>query len=40
MGTASTAVRRPEDRRAGTAKSFESRPRDMEFDVPEFLPGR
>jgi cell division protein FtsZ len=40
VGTAPTAVRRPDDRRAGTAKSFESRPRDMELDVPEFLPGR
>jgi cell division protein FtsZ len=40
IGTASTAARRPADRRAGTAKSFESRPRDLEFDVPEFVPGR
>jgi cell division protein FtsZ len=40
VGTASTAVRKPADRRAGTAKSFESRPRDMSIDVPEFLPGR
>ena len=40
VGTAPTSVRRPEDRRAGTAKSFESRPRDMSIDVPEFLPGR
>ncbi len=23
----------------GTAKSFESRPRDLDFDVPEFVPG-
>jgi cell division protein FtsZ len=38
-GTTSTAVRRPADRRAGTARSFESRPRDMEFEVPEFVPG-
>ena len=28
------------DRRAGTAKSFEPRPRDLELDVPEFVPGR
>jgi cell division protein FtsZ len=40
IGTASTAARRPEDRRPGTAKSFESRPRDLEFEVPEFVPGR
>ena len=30
----------PGDRRAGTAKSFESRPRDFELDVPEYVPGR
>jgi cell division protein FtsZ len=40
IGTASTATRRPEDRRPGTAPSFESRPRDLEFEVPEFVPGR
>ena len=34
------AIRRPAERRAGTAKSFESRPRDLELDVPEFVPGR
>jgi cell division protein FtsZ len=39
-GTTTTAVRRPPDRRAGTAKSFESRPRDLSIDVPEFVPGR
>jgi cell division protein FtsZ len=39
-GTAATAVRRPPERRAGTAKSFESRPRDLELDVPEYVPGR
>jgi cell division protein FtsZ len=39
-GTTSAAVRRPPDRRAGTAKSFESRPRDLSIDVPEFVPGR
>jgi cell division protein FtsZ len=39
-GTTTTAVRRPADRRAGTAKSFESRPRDLSIDVPEFVPGR
>ncbi len=38
-GTTATAARRPADRRAGTAKSFESRPRDLEFEVPEFVPG-
>jgi len=37
-GTAQAAIRRPPDRRAGTAKSFESRPRDLNIDVPEFLP--
>jgi cell division protein FtsZ len=40
VGTTTAAVRRPEDRRAGTAKSFESRPRDLSIDVPEFVPGR
>ncbi len=40
IGTASTAARRPDDRRPGTAESFESRPRDLEFEVPEFVPGR
>ena len=39
-GTTSTATRRPPERRAGTAKEFESRPRDLELDVPEFVPGR
>jgi cell division protein FtsZ len=39
IGTASTAARRPADRRPGTAKSFGSRPRDLEFEVPEFVPG-
>ena len=39
-GTTSTSIRRPDDRRAGTAKSFESRPRDLSIDVPEFIPGR
>ncbi len=39
-GTTTTAARRPADRRAGTAKSFESRPRDFELDVPEFVPGK
>jgi cell division protein FtsZ len=39
-GTTQAAVRRPPDRRAGTAKSFESRPRDLSIDVPEFVPGR
>jgi cell division protein FtsZ len=40
VGTAQTSQRRPDDRRAGSAKSFESRPRDMSIEVPEFLPGR
>ena len=40
VGTTQTSTRRPDDRRAGTAKSFESRPRDMSIDVPEFLPGK
>jgi cell division protein FtsZ len=40
IGTASTAARRSPERRAGTAKSFETRPRDLEFEVPEFVPGR
>jgi cell division protein FtsZ len=39
-GTTTTAVRRPADRRAGSAPSFESRPRDMSIEVPEFVPGR
>jgi hypothetical protein len=39
-GTTTTSTRRPPDRRAGTAKEFESRPRDLELDVPEFVPGR
>jgi cell division protein FtsZ len=39
-GTTTTATRRPSERRAGTAKEFESRPRDLELDVPEFVPGR
>ena len=39
-GTTSTSIRRPAERRAGTAKEFESRPRDLELDVPEFVPGK
>jgi cell division protein FtsZ len=39
-GTTSTSTRRPPERRAGTAREFESRPRDLELDVPEFVPGR
>jgi cell division protein FtsZ len=39
-GTTTASVRRPEDRRAGTARGFESRPRDLSIDVPEFVPGR
>jgi cell division protein FtsZ len=38
-GTTATAVRRPADRRAGSAPSFESRPRDMAIEVPEYVPG-
>ncbi|HSI80600.1 MAG TPA: cell division protein FtsZ [Solirubrobacterales bacterium] len=38
-GTTSTSTRRPEDRRAGTARSFEQRPRDLSIDVPEFVPN-
>ncbi len=38
-GTTTTSVRRPADRRAGTAPSFESRPRDLSIEVPEFVPG-
>ncbi len=40
IGTSTTSNRRPADRRAGTAKTFESRPRDLELDVPEYVPGR
>jgi cell division protein FtsZ len=39
-GTTTTATRRPAERRAGTAKGFEPRPKDLELDVPEFVPGR
>jgi cell division protein FtsZ len=38
-GRTQVATRRPSDRRAGTAKEFESRPKDLELDVPEFVPG-
>jgi cell division protein FtsZ len=38
-GTTATAVRRPADRRAGSAPNFESRPRDMAIEVPEYVPG-
>jgi cell division protein FtsZ len=38
-GTATASTRRPPDRRAGTAKSFESQPRDLSIDVPEYVPG-
>jgi hypothetical protein len=40
VGTSSTSFRRDPDRRAGTAKSFEQRPRDLAVDAPEFLPGK
>jgi cell division protein FtsZ len=39
VGTTTTSLRRSPDRRAGTAKSFESRPQDLSIDVPEFLPS-
>ena len=38
-GTTTAATRRPADRRVGTAKSFESQPRDLNVEVPEFLPN-
>ena len=38
-GSTQVSTRRPSDRRAGTAKEFESRPKDLELDVPEFVPG-
>jgi cell division protein FtsZ len=38
-GTTTASTRRPADRRAGTAKSFESQPRDLNVEVPEFLPN-
>jgi cell division protein FtsZ len=38
-GRTTTAVRRPADRRPGSAPSFQSRPRDLSIDVPEFVPG-
>ena len=38
-GTTTTSTRRPADRRAGTAKSFDSQPRDLNVEVPEFLPN-
>jgi cell division protein FtsZ len=38
-GSAQVSTRRPAERRAGTAKEFESRPKDLELDVPEFVPG-
>ena len=38
-GRTQVATRRPAERRAGTAKDFESRPKDLELDVPEFVPG-
>ena len=39
-GTTTVSARRPADRRAGTAKTYDSRPRDYELDVPEFVPGK
>ena len=39
-GRTEVATRRPAERRAGTAKEFESRPKDLELDVPEFVPGK
>ncbi len=38
-GPTQAAHRRPADRRAGTAKNFESQPRDLNVEVPEFLPN-
>ncbi len=38
IGTSSSSSRRPAERRT-TAKA-ESRPRDLELDVPEYVPGR
>ena len=38
-GTTTASTRRPADRRVGTAKSFESQPRDLNVEVPEFLPN-
>ena len=38
-GTTTATTRRPADRRVGTAKNFESRPRDLNVEVPEFLPN-
>ncbi|HEY8466521.1 MAG TPA: cell division protein FtsZ [Solirubrobacterales bacterium] len=38
-GTAAANIRRPADRRAGTAKSFEPRPRDLGIEIPEFVPN-
>ncbi len=38
-GPSQVSTRRPADRRAGTAKSFESQPRDLNVEVPEFLPN-
>jgi cell division protein FtsZ len=39
VGTTTASTRRPDDRRAGTARSFESRPKDLGIEVPEFVPG-
>ena len=40
VGTSTATTRRPDERRAGTAKSFESRPADFSLEPPEFVPGR
>jgi cell division protein FtsZ len=40
VGTSTVAARRPEERRAGTAKSYETRPADFSLEPPEFVPGR
>jgi cell division protein FtsZ len=40
IGATSGATRRPDERRSAASKSFESRPRDLDFEVPEFVPGR
>ena len=38
-GPAQTSGRRPDERRPGSASSFESRPSDLGIEVPEFVPG-
>ncbi len=38
-GPSQISTRRPADRRAGTARNLESQPRDLNVEVPEFLPN-